>query len=310
MDYDYKSIDREIKKKIITEIEAEIKKDNSKFFEEQPPIRIKEKNWKKEKKKNAKGEYEYEDIPFADGVKTIIDEICNAAKIEKDKNGEEIFKLSRSDVFGESDTKKKIIKALMWGYPKATMPFSGKNNIINITKDENLEKLVNLFNDIKERPLAEKEINEKLPKLKVDGVSGLGIATMSKLLYFFKVSFEGKRCLIYDSNVMRFLNHDDKKLTLCTACYKEYCNMLKRKENVDTELQKRLNGCVKESKWDDKCYFKYLGLMNDLMLQLKTDSENDLKIKKEIQGKSDKEIEEQIEFYMFTKGKDLGDVED
>lgn len=293
IDYDYESIDRGIKKKIITEIEAEIKKDNSNFFKKQESITIKEKNWKK----NADGE----DIPFADGVKTIINEIFD---------GKEEISLSRSDVFGESDTKKKIIKVLMWGYPLATMPFSGKNNIINITKDENLEKLVNLFNDIKERPLAEKEINEKLPKLKVDGVSGLGIATMSKLLYFFKVSFEEKRCLIYDSNVMRFLNHDDKKLTLCTACYKEYCNMLKRKENVDTELQEQLEGWVKESKWDDKCYFKYLGLMNDLMLQLKTDSENDSEIKKEIQGKSDKEIEEQIEFYMFTKGKDLGGGEE
>lgn len=176
IDYDYESIDRGIKKKIITEIEAEIKKDNSNFFKKQESITIKEKNWKK----NADGE----DIPFADGVKTIINEIFD---------GKEEISLSRSDVFGESDTKKKIIKVLMWGYPLATMPFSGKNNIINITKDENLEKLVNLFNDIKERPLAEKEINEKLPKLKVDGVSGLGIATMSKLLYFFKVSFEEKK---------------------------------------------------------------------------------------------------------------------
>lgn len=297
MDYDYESIDSGIKKKIITEIEAEIKKDNSKFFEEQPPIRIKEKNWKKEKKKNAKGEYEYEDIPFADGVKTIIDEICNAAKIEKDKNGGEIFKLSRSDVFKEKDIRKKIIKALMWGYPEATMPRSGKNNIINITNA--IETLSELFGN-----LAERGINEIWQIM--NGVSGLGIATMSKLLYFFEVSFEGKRCLIYDSNVMRFLNHDDKKLTLCTACYKEYCNMLKRKENVDTELQEQLKGWVKESKWDDKCYYKYLGLMNDLMLQLKTDSENDSKIKEKIQGKSDKEIEEQIELYMFTKGEALG----
>jgi len=316
MDYDYESIDSEIKikDKIITEIETEIKKKNSNFFKEQDSISIKEKNWKKKKKKNAKGKYEYEDIPFADGVKTIIKEICDA-KREEDENGEKIIKLSRSDVFGEDNAEKeeiakKIIKVLMWGYPRGTMPGSGRKNIINITKDENLEKLVNLFSGIKGRGLGENEINEKLPDLKVNGVSGLGIATMSKLLYFFEVSFEGRRCLIYDSNVMRFLNHDDKKLTLCKACYKEYCNMLNRKENVDTELQKQLKGWVKESKWDDKCYFKYLGLMNDLMLQLKTDSENDSKIKEKIQGKTDKEIEEQIELYMFNKGKDLGGGEE
>lgn len=289
MDYDYESIDSGIKKKIITEIEAEIKKDNSKFFEEQPPIRIKEKNWKKEKKKNARGEYEYEDIPFADGVKTIIDEICNAAKIEKDKNGEEIFKLSRSDVFGESDTKKKIIKVLMWGYPRAKIHRS-MTYIINITNA--IETLSELFGN-----LAERGINEIWQIM--NGVSGLGIATMSKLLYFFEVSFEGKRCLIYDSKVRRFLNHDEKKLTLCEDCYGKYLIL-------NSDSREKLKDLVIKA-WEDTddCYFKYLGLMNDLMLQLKTDSENDLKIKEKIQGKSDKEIEEQIEIYMFTKGKAL-----
>ena len=45
MDYDYESIDSGIKDKIITEIEAEIKNDNSKFFEEQPPITINRDVW-------------------------------------------------------------------------------------------------------------------------------------------------------------------------------------------------------------------------------------------------------------------------
>ena len=311
MDYDYESIDSEIKikDKIITEIETEIKKKNSNFFKEQDSISIKEKNWKKKKKKNAKGKYEYEDIPFADGVKTIIKEICDA-KREEDENGEKIIKLSRSDVFGEDNAEKeeiakKIIKVLMWGYPRGTMPGSGRKNIINITKDENLEKLVNLFSGIKGRGLGENEINEKLPDLKVNGVSGLGIATMSKLLYFFEVSFEGKRCLIYDSNVISFLNHDDKKLTLCEDCYGEYLIL-------NSDLKAKLKDFIRKAPWEDTdaCYFKYLGLMNDLMLQLKTDSENDSKIKEKIQGKSDKEIEEQIELYMFNKGKDLGGGEE
>ena|GEM_PF-6952352 len=278
IDYSYESIDSGIKDKIITEIETEIKKDNSKFFEEQPPIPIKVEHWKKEKKKNEKGEYEYKDIPFADGVKTIINEIFD---------GKEEISLSRSDVFGESDTKKKIIKVLMWGYPEATMPWSGKNNIINITNA--IETLSELFGN-----LAERGINEIWQIM--NGVSGLGIATMSKLLYFFEVSFEGKRCLIYDSNVKSFLNH--------------------------------LEGWVKESKWDDKCYFKYLGLMNDLMSELKKDpgirgkignliKEKEEKEKEEkkieekkIEKKIEEKIYEQIEFYMFTKGKALGGGEE
>ena len=282
IDYSYESIDSGIKNKIITEIETEIKKDNSKFFEEQPPIPIKVEHWKKEKKKNEKGEYEYKDIPFADGVKTIINEIFD---------GKEEISLSRSDVFGESDTKKKIIKVLMWGYPEATMPWSGKNNIIKITKG--LEKLAALFNKIKEeKNLDGNQIKEKLPNLRVKDVSGLGIATLSKLLYFFEVSFEGKRCLIYDSNVKSFLNH--------------------------------LEGWVKESKWDDKCYFKYLGLMNDLMSELKKDpgirgkignlikekEEKEKEEKEKEEKKIEEKIYEQIEFYMFTKGKALGGGEE
>jgi hypothetical protein len=322
--YDYESIDSGKKDngigkkdKIITEI-----KNNSRdFFEEQPTITIKKDDWEIFRENDNSEEKKL-------GEK-IINEIFNM----KDE-----ISLSRSDVFKEGEVKKRIMKVLMWGYPEATMPISGKKNIINITKDENLEKLVNLFNYIrKKNDLAENEINEKLPKLRVDGVSGLGIATLSKLLYFFNVSFEGRRCLIYDSNVRSFLNHDDKKLTLCKDCYKENSNLIKEIEKVIDDPKTGLCELVTEIRkkpWLDnnKCYFKYLGLMNDLMSELKKDQgikekiENLIKEEKEKEEKEkeieekekeieekeieEKEIEEkiykQIEFYMFTKGQDLG----
>lgn len=267
-DYDYESIDEGIKDKIIKKIKAEIKKDNSKFFEEQPPITIKEKNWKKD----AKGK----DIPFADGVKTIIKEICDA-KREEGENGEKIIKLSRSEVFGESDTKKKIIKVLMWGYPRAKINKS-RQYIINITNA--IETLAELFGN-----LAGRGINEIWQIM--NDVSGLGIATMSKLLYFFEVSFDGKRCLIYDSDVIEFLNHDENKLTLRNDCYGEYLIL-----NDDFKKKLGESGLsVRKSPWEptDDCYFKYLGLMDKL--------KNDLNI----------DDPAKIELYMYEGGKKLAD---
>ena len=47
----------------------------------------------------------------------------------------------------------------------------------------------------------------------------------------------------------------------------------------------------------------YIGIINKASFSFKRNF-------KKIQGKSDKEIEEQIELYMFNKGKDLGGGEE
>lgn len=284
MDYDYESIDSGIKDKIITEIEAEIKNDNSKFFEEQPPITINRDVWA--------------NLDYPDKA-----EIQEA--IFGDKTS---ISLTREQVFDETKTKIKIMKVLMWGYKK---PFGTPSKDVFESIAKNLTRLKELFEEIKEKQkepgLERNDIENLFRNFENPKIKGLGknaVATKSKLLYFFDVSFDGKRCLIYDSNVISFLNHTDDKLTLCEDCYGEYLIL-----NSDLKAELELKDFIRKAPWEptDDCYFEYLDLMNDLMLQLKTDSENDSKIKEKIQGKSDKEIEEQIELYMFEEGEKLAD---
>ena len=281
MDYDYESIDSGIKDKIITEIEAEIKKDNSKFFEEQPPITINSDVWA-----NL-------DYPEKDTIQNAI----FGANLS--------ISLTREQVFDETETetKIKIMKVLMWGYQK---PSGRPNKAVFESIAKHLgyleEKFKERFDANKARNLNEDGIKTLFKDLKE--VSGLGgIVTKSKLLYFFNFYFEGKRCLIYDSNVMWFLNHDEKKLTLCEDCYGKYLIL-------NSDSREKLKDLVIKA-WEDTddCYFKYLGLMNDLMSELKKDPGIRKKIENLIKEKEEKKIEEkiyeQIEFYMFTKGKEL-----
>ena len=187
----------------------------------------------------------------------------------------------------KTETKTKIMKVLMWGYKK---PSGTPNRAVFESIAKHLgyleEKFKERFDANKARNLNEDGIKTLFKDLKE--VSGLGgIATKSKLLYFFNFYFEGKRCLIYDSNVIRFLNHTDDKLTLCEDCYGEYLIL-----NDDFKKKLGESGLsVRKSPWEatDACYFKYLGLMDQL--------KKDLKIKDPAQ----------IESYMFEEGKKLAE---
>lgn len=188
--------------------------------------------------------------------------------------------LTRKNVFDETDTKTKIMKVLMWGYQK---PFGTPNKAVFESIANHLGYLEERFDANNARNLNEDGIKNLFEDLKE--VSGLGkkaIATTSKLLYFFKVSFKGKRCLIYDSNVIRFLNHTDDKLTLCEDCYGEYLIL-------NSDLKAKLKDFIRKAPWKatGDCYFEYL----DLMDKLKTDLNIDDPAK--------------IEMYMFERGKEL-----
>lgn len=258
MDYDYE------KDKIITEIEAEIKKDNSNFFEKQPPITINKDVW-------ANLDYP------------------EKAKIQNDVfGGETSIQLTRKDVFDETDTKTKIMKVLMWGYKKPS-GHPSKDAFESIAK--NLTRLKDLFEEIEEKQnepgLERNDIENLFRNFENHKIKGLGknaVATKSKLLYFFDVSFDGKRCLIYDSNVIRFLNHTDDKLTLREDCYGEYLIL-------NSDLKAKLKDFIRKAPWKptDDCYFKYLDLMDKL--------KNDLNI----------DDPAKIELYMYEGGKKLAD---
>ncbi len=198
--------------------------------------------------------------------------------------------LTREQVFDETktETKTKIMKVLMWGYKKPS-GHPSKDAFESIAK--NLTRLKDLFEEIEEKQnkpgLERNDIENLFRNFENPKIKGLGknaVATKSKLLYFFDVSFDGKRCLIYDSNVIRFLNHTDDKLTLREDCYGEYLIL-------NSDLKAKLKDFIRKAPWEptDDCYFKYLDLMDKL--------KNDLNI----------DDPAKIELYMYEGGKKLAD---
>lgn len=109
-----------------------------------------------------------------------------------------IAEISRKDIFKEPDARIKIVKILMWGFPNG----GRSNNIESALKDiDFLEKMLYKIQD-KDLPQQEAEnILSQFAKIK-----GLGPSTWSKLLYFFNVSFESRKCQIFDLKIVDSLN--------------------------------------------------------------------------------------------------------
>ena len=120
--------------------------------------------------------------------------------------------LNRKDVFNETDIDKKFIKVLMWGYPDGKT-ISLKNNIPNILK--NKRHIIPLINDLKGNNFTTDDFICKTKAL--SKIEGIGTSTLSKLMYFFKVSIDGKQCLIFDSKVKNALERytETKCLSNC-----------------------------------------------------------------------------------------------
>ena len=164
---------------------------------------------------------------------------------EKDSVQSAIFtndeiSLSRANVKAESDIKTKIMKVLMWGYK---MPNGGLQRQYADSIVQNLSVLEAVFEEIKDKNLNAEEIKAAFDKLgTVRGLGAGGISTNSKLLYFFNVSFEGKKCLILDRVVAEKLNlFDDfagsewKPVPECYSNYLSRMDELARENNVSPE---------------------------------------------------------------------------
>ena len=139
----------------------------------------------------------------------------------------EKVEISRSDVFSERDTAKKIVMTLMWGYPTGGRGENIKNILLNINK------LVEILSSEKDKNITEKEARKLFTKLKK--IPGLGISTWTKFLYFFNVSIDSKTCQIYDLKIVDSLN---------------------KKQISELGLQ--------EWKQNNRCYFDYIALVNNL----------------------------------------------
>ena len=121
---------------------------------------------------------------------------------ENAQNGQ--IEISREDIFEEKkDLEKKLIMVLLWGYPTG----GRGNNIADILYSRN--ELIPRISDFIENH--EKKINSKVFKNlfytqnengeKREKIKGIGLSTMSKILYFFEIKIDNNPCLIYDSQI-------------------------------------------------------------------------------------------------------------
>lgn len=111
----------------------------------------------------------------------------------------ESIKFSRRDVFNscQEDFIEGLFTTIIWGYPRNMRG----NNFTRVLSSLNKQKIESCFPN--QRNLSEKQFFSIANKLNNTGV---GLSTLSKLLYFFHYTVENHQCLILDSRIIEVLN--------------------------------------------------------------------------------------------------------
>ena len=149
--------------------------------------------------------------------------------------------ISRQDIFDTTNLRETMIKTIYWGY---TGGMRG-NHFINILKHIDLieNTLINLKQT--DRPTTE---NFYSLTTTFKSVTGLGLSTYSKLLFFLQLTFNDNPCLILDQRLID---------VFASKTYSEF---------------KQLSGIRYDNA--EKKYLEYLQLTNQASKNLDTDGEN------------------------------------
>lgn len=157
-------------------------------------------------------------------------------------DNQETLNLSRQDLFNTTNsTRDLILKIIYWGY---TAGMRG-NHFVNIL--QHIELLETTFDDLKSKANSTNSDFKKLTKI-IKGISGLGLSTYSKLLYFFNINFNNNPCLILDQRLI---------------------DVFASKFYYDFSSLEKINYTNAETN-----YLSYLENINKLSINLKTPGEN------------------------------------
>ena len=133
---------------------------------------------------------------FSDDVKEVVKTVFDECS-----GDEKYINISRDDIKKTIGTKKKIVKILMWGYPGGGRYGQVQNILQNMDVLTNcLEAINGNYFDSVQDALEHDALGN------VAEINGLGLSTISKLLYFFDVKVENTPCQIYDGKVIKSLN--------------------------------------------------------------------------------------------------------
>lgn len=154
---------------------------------------------------------------------------------------ESVLKISREDIFKTENLQHRILKTIYWGYPRGMRGnhFSG---II-----EKIDKLASIIKILKANTNHDANSFETL-KNEFQKISGLGLSTYSKILYFSGIQFNNNSSLILDKRLIDVFNNNS---------FSEF-------ENLPS-----LSGYNAES-----YYLDYLKIFSQLSGQLNTNGEN------------------------------------
>lgn len=149
--------------------------------------------------------------------------------------------ISRQDIFETTDLRELIIKTIYWGY---TGGMRG-NHFVDILK--HIDLIENSFKKLKQtaKPTSD-DFNQLTTTFK--NVTGLGLSTYSKLLYFLQLTFNDNPCLILDQRLI---------------------DVFKSKTYSDFDL---LSGIRYDNA--EKKYLEFLRLTNEISKELETEGEN------------------------------------
>lgn len=142
--------------------------------------------------------------------------------------------ISREDVFSEDDIEKKAIMVLMWGYPTGGR---GKN-IEKIIKK--FDTLVCILESVKGNNFTMTEAKADNLIKGLDSISGVGISTWSKFLYFFNVSIDSMKCQIFDEKIVDSLNKkqfEDLGIDSWSHTKEDYFRYIELVNNLATSMK-------------------------------------------------------------------------
>ena len=104
--------------------------------------------------------------------------------------------ISRNDLFNaaKGDFSIAVYSIILWGYPRNMRGISFMGVL------ENIQQLEGLIQNSQNLTFQEFENMCKVLK-----GTGIGLSTFTKILYFFKITLDGYRCLILDSRIIEVL---------------------------------------------------------------------------------------------------------
>jgi len=156
------------------------------------------------------------------------------------QNGE--LEISRQDLFNISNsTREKILKTIFWGYPNGMHAHDNFAGILS-----NIDRLEGIFIELQNsNHLTRDDLNKTQAEFK--SISGLGLSTYSKLLYFFEIKINNIPCLIVDNRILDVFKSNT---------YKDFTSLLDIKGNPE------------------KRYFDFINVLDDVAKRLETRGEN------------------------------------